>query len=102
MSQPIVTIEEGQVQGKKATDYRGGEFYSFLGIPYGKAPVGELRFRVSFALLPECILYSWLAFYVHEHCIIIILVNLFFSYAISFFLCNTINFHVCIFVCVNI
>lgn len=85
MSQPIVTIEEGQVQGKKATDYRGGEFYSFLGIPYGKAPVGELRFRVSFALLPECILYSWLAFYVHEHCIIIILVNLFFSYAISFF-----------------
>lgn len=40
-----VSIEQGQLRGKTVTDYLGGKFHSFLGIPYGKSPVGELRFR---------------------------------------------------------
>ncbi|XP_044265017.1 juvenile hormone esterase-like isoform X1 [Tribolium madens] len=45
MTAPIVTVEEGQVKGKVAENYQGGKFYSFLGIPYAKPPVGDLRFK---------------------------------------------------------
>jgi hypothetical protein len=56
MTAPTVTIEEGQVKGKTAENYLGGIYYSFLGIPYAKAPVGELRFKVSFDC---CKILSW-------------------------------------------
>ncbi|CAH1108126.1 unnamed protein product [Psylliodes chrysocephalus] len=41
----VVNTENGRIRGKKQKDYHGGRFYSFSGIPYAKAPVGELRFR---------------------------------------------------------
>lgn len=40
----LITTKDGQVQGK-AVSVLGGEVRAFLGIPYGKPPVGNLRFR---------------------------------------------------------
>nr|CAD7464510.1 unnamed protein product [Timema tahoe] len=40
-----VRISEGELQGKKVPSKAGGVFYSFLGIPYAKPPVGILRFK---------------------------------------------------------
>ncbi|CAG2063627.1 unnamed protein product, partial [Timema podura] len=40
-----VIISKGELQGKKVSSKAGGEFYSFLGIPYAKPPVGPLRFK---------------------------------------------------------
>nr|AIY68377.1 putative alpha-esterase [Leptinotarsa decemlineata] len=45
MASPVVAISEGQVRGCVGTDIDGGQFHSFLGIPYAKPPVGELRFK---------------------------------------------------------
>ncbi|KAJ8944695.1 hypothetical protein NQ314_009402 [Rhamnusium bicolor] len=45
MADPIVRVEQGKIKGKIETDIRGGTFYSFKGIPYGKPPIGELRFK---------------------------------------------------------
>uniref|UniRef100_V5G2A7 Carboxylic ester hydrolase n=1 Tax=Anoplophora glabripennis TaxID=217634 RepID=V5G2A7_ANOGL len=45
MTEPLVTVKQGQLRGKKEQDYHGGTFYRFSGIPYAKAPVGELRFK---------------------------------------------------------
>ncbi|CAH1954893.1 unnamed protein product [Acanthoscelides obtectus] len=45
MTDLIVSCEEGKLRGKTSLDYHGGSFYAFCGIPYAKAPVGELRFR---------------------------------------------------------
>jgi carboxylesterase type B len=47
-----VTIQDGQVKGKTAENYLGGAYYSFLGIPYGKPPVGELRFKAPIPVDP--------------------------------------------------
>lgn len=44
---PVVTIQEGQIKGMVSEDVRGGKFYSFMGIPYAKPPVGDLRFKVT-------------------------------------------------------
>lgn len=46
MGEPIVTVVQGKLKGKTAVDHRGGQYYSFQGIPYAKAPVGTLRFKV--------------------------------------------------------
>ncbi|KAF5299073.1 hypothetical protein FQR65_LT09431 [Abscondita terminalis] len=43
--EPVVTIENGSLQGKIKTDYEGNTYYSFQGIPYAKPPVGDLRFK---------------------------------------------------------
>lgn len=40
-------MEQGKVRGKTSVDYEGGTYYSFLGIPYARSPVGEFRFKVS-------------------------------------------------------
>ncbi|CAG2055708.1 unnamed protein product [Timema podura] len=40
-----VRISEGELQGKKVPSKARGVFYSFLGIPYAKPPVGPLRFK---------------------------------------------------------
>ncbi|CAH0586804.1 unnamed protein product [Chrysodeixis includens] len=42
----IVEVKQGQLAGIKEKDVTGEyDFYSFRGIPYAKAPVGELRFK---------------------------------------------------------
>lgn len=40
----IITTKDGQVQGK-LLPVLDGNVRGFLGIPYGKTPVGQLRFR---------------------------------------------------------
>lgn len=40
----LVTTKSGQVQGK-VLSVLDGEVRAFLGIPYGRPPVGDLRFR---------------------------------------------------------
>lgn len=44
----VVEISDGILRGKKVVSDRGKTYMSFQGIPYGKAPVGELRFKVKF------------------------------------------------------
>lgn len=46
MKHPIVKIKDGAIKGNIDKDYLDNPYYSFLGIPYGKAPVKELRFKV--------------------------------------------------------
>lgn len=52
----IVQTESGPVHGVCETSLRHKEkFHAFRGIPYAKAPVGDLRFKVTFisVLLPR-------------------------------------------------
>lgn len=43
-----VETNSGQVRGVRKTSFlKNVDFYSFKGIPYGKSPTGELRFKVS-------------------------------------------------------
>ncbi|XP_061709463.1 carboxylesterase 4A-like [Cydia pomonella] len=41
----IVTVKQGKLQGATETLYDGSTYYSFKGIPYAQAPVGQLRFK---------------------------------------------------------
>nr|UUB32810.1 carboxylesterase COEC1 [Dendroctonus valens] len=41
----IVKILQGTLEGTQGKDYDGNNIYKFLGIPYAKPPVGDLRFR---------------------------------------------------------
>lgn len=43
----IVNTSYGLVQGLLTVSLLGDAYYSFQGIPYGKPPVGELRFKVN-------------------------------------------------------
>lgn len=43
----VVITDNGVVRGKKVkTLYDEKPYYAFKGIPYGKPPIGELRFKV--------------------------------------------------------
>lgn len=45
--QVIVDTSLGKVEGIEVKSIvKDEKFYSFMGIPYGKAPLGELRFKV--------------------------------------------------------
>lgn len=44
---PVVSVEQGQLQGRVVNSPSGKAFYSFQGIPYAKPPLGSLRFKVS-------------------------------------------------------
>ncbi|XP_055610906.1 esterase B1-like [Uranotaenia lowii] len=46
----IVQIKAGKIAGAKEQLPNGGDLYRFSGIPYAKAPVGELRFKPPVAL----------------------------------------------------
>lgn len=46
MLEPIVEINDGKLKGKLKKTFDGQQVYAFLGIPYGKPPIGELRFKV--------------------------------------------------------
>ncbi|CAG9761610.1 unnamed protein product [Ceutorhynchus assimilis] len=49
---PIIQINSGKIRGKLNEDVRGGKFYSFLGIPYAKPPIGDLRFKAPIPVDP--------------------------------------------------
>ena len=44
---PIVEVQQGSVQGIIQYSQAGKEYYAFLGIPYGKSPIGNLRYKVQ-------------------------------------------------------
>ncbi|XP_054259142.1 esterase E4-like [Macrosteles quadrilineatus] len=46
-SNPVVTIEEGQLRGREvtATSFQKKKYFAFQGIPYAQPPVGKLRFN---------------------------------------------------------
>lgn len=48
---PEVEISDGKLEGKYMVTRRGRKFSAFLGIPYAKPPLGELRFKVIEYLL---------------------------------------------------
>lgn len=54
MDDPIAEITDGKLKGTFLETYKGEKFYAFLGIPYGKPPVGELRFKVSDYVCVHC------------------------------------------------
>ncbi|ENN71526.1 hypothetical protein YQE_11819, partial [Dendroctonus ponderosae] len=45
MADVLVEVEQGKLQGTTGHDYYGGKFFKFLGVPYAKAPIGDLRFK---------------------------------------------------------
>lgn len=45
----LINTNNGAVIGRKRLSVKNDEFYSFHQIPYGKPPVGELRFKVSYS-----------------------------------------------------
>ncbi|CAH1110140.1 unnamed protein product [Psylliodes chrysocephalus] len=45
MDSPVVTIDDGQLKGTQKTNLDGENFHAFLGIPFGKPPVGRMRFK---------------------------------------------------------
>lgn len=51
MENPVVKTSDGHLKGATGTNIDGGRFYSFLGIPYAKPPIGALRFKVSQVLV---------------------------------------------------
>lgn len=47
ISNPIVNIKNGTLEGSLMKSRKGREFAAFRGIPYALPPLGELRFEVS-------------------------------------------------------
>lgn len=44
-------ISDGKLKGTFDKTFEGEQVYAFLGIPYAKPPIGELRFKVKIILL---------------------------------------------------
>lgn len=65
MSSPEVTVAEGTLQGSTRVTSNGFQFNTFLGIPFAKAPIGNLRFQVNINLILVSLIYYTLKFYVH-------------------------------------
>jgi len=51
-----VTLEQGAVKGLLIESIRDRQLLAFLGIPYAKPPVGELRFKVRLEVILNDIL----------------------------------------------
>lgn len=47
MEEPIIEISDGKLRGTITQNLKGEKIYSFLGVPFAKPPIGELRFKVS-------------------------------------------------------
>nr|XP_022902608.1 esterase B1-like [Onthophagus taurus]XP_022902609.1 esterase B1-like [Onthophagus taurus] len=45
MSDLIVNVQQGKIRGKLVEGFKGIKFRAFLGIPYAKPPLGNLRFK---------------------------------------------------------
>lgn len=54
----IVSIGQGKLKGQETKTDKGIPFYEFLGIPYAKPPIGNLRFQVSRILIKLVFLLS--------------------------------------------
>lgn len=52
----IAETEYGKVQGVKTNSVLNDPYIQFLGIPYAKAPLKELRFKVNSALITYLII----------------------------------------------
>nr|XP_023019166.1 juvenile hormone esterase-like [Leptinotarsa decemlineata] len=52
MGPAVVNTEGGFVRGSYRTNLNGGDFLCFLGIPYGRPPVGDLRFMAPLPAEP--------------------------------------------------
>lgn len=46
-SKVLVTIKQGTLRGNEETTHNNFKFFTFMGIPYAKPPVGKLKFKVS-------------------------------------------------------
>jgi hypothetical protein len=44
----VVSVQQGRLKGLRFESVRGQELLAFLGIPYARPPVAELRFKVGF------------------------------------------------------
>lgn len=47
MDDPIIEISDGKLRGTITVNNEGETIYTFLGIPFAKPPIGDLRFKVS-------------------------------------------------------
>lgn len=48
--EPLIKTTKGTIRGKVLKSRYGRDYYSFTGVPYGKPPVGDLRFQVVFTI----------------------------------------------------
>lgn len=47
MAEPVIETEQGKLKGQVTINCNGFSYFTFMGIPYAKPPVGEYRFSVS-------------------------------------------------------
>lgn len=47
MENPLLEISDGKIQGTVLKNIDNDNIYGFLGIPFAKPPVGNLRFKVG-------------------------------------------------------
>ncbi len=54
-----ITVEQGKLKGKVFESRNGTKYYGFLGIPYAKPPVGDLRFEVRKIKILFLLMQKW-------------------------------------------
>lgn len=56
MEKPQVTVQQGILEGIALKTESGFSYNGFLGVPYAKPPIGNLRFKVNKDLICLCLL----------------------------------------------
>jgi carboxylesterase type B len=51
----VIETSKGKVGGKKFVFEDGNSASAYLGIPYAKPPIGELRFKVGLVIIEQII-----------------------------------------------